>query len=193
MEPMELDNIPFPPSYIHDDVSIGSISRPMSRAGSLLSVGGASCRSSYSAASSPSVASMIRRTYTITDADVDSRRMSLASASSRPHSPHPIILYSPALTPSSVDSDRPFKNGLAHRYLAVDVQVDEPELLEQLAAEEEVKGLEADLLDLSDAVDTGDSSSEYHPDHPTLAIAFQVVPPTPSQAIRIKRARSPSF
>ncbi|KAG8933732.1 hypothetical protein FRC03_010283 [Tulasnella sp. 419] len=51
-----------------------------------------------------------------------SRANSIFSTSSSSASSHPLILYSPSLAPSMVhDHDKPFKSGLTHNYLAVDV------------------------------------------------------------------------
>ncbi|KAG8992235.1 hypothetical protein FRB94_014647 [Tulasnella sp. JGI-2019a] len=46
-----------------------------------------------------------------------SRRSSFASISSSSHLPHPLILYSPCLSPTVSDVERPLKCGLAHRYI----------------------------------------------------------------------------
>jgi len=182
LEPGELDTIPFPASALVDALSAAnSRASSVSREGSMVSMSARSIRSNLSVAltsrSSLSVATPLPDGHD----HHESRRMSVMShSSSRPHSPHPIILYSPALTPSSMDSDRPFfKSGLAHHYL-LDVQTDDMDTDEQIAGVKELEG----LLNLGDETEVDVNV----PSHSAMLIA-----PTAARPISIKRPRSPSL
>ncbi|KAG9049413.1 hypothetical protein FS837_010353 [Tulasnella sp. UAMH 9824] len=194
-EPMELDLAPSPASFGEgDSMSIASSFR--SRAGTPWSHGGASSRppsrpvsrcgsvrSTLSRKSSRSSIIIAKNTVPLSDREVDPRRMStMSTASAGSNSPHPIILYSPALTPSSVDSDGPLKHGLAHRYLTVTGDEDVEDMDEDVDVEE----LEG-LLNLDGAEDV---SSKVLP-----PAAANVIPTTPVRPvpIRMKRPRSPSL
>jgi len=102
-----------------------------------------STRSSLSSASSGLTLS-IPTTPSYEVGDPLSRR---SSAASSPLHHHPLILYSPCLSPTA-DMDRPLKCGLAHRYIFPheDAAAEEEKLAESL----EVQELERRLLDFGD-------------------------------------------
>lgn len=195
-EPMELDLAPSPASFGEgDSMSIASSFR--SRAGTPWSHGGASSRppsrpvsrcgsvrSTLSRKSSRSSIIIAKNTVPLAERDVDPRRMStMSTASAGSNSPHPIILYSPALTPSSVDSDGPLKHGLAHRYLTVAGDED----VEDMEDDVDVDELEG-LLNLDGAEDVSAKALAAPP-------TANIVPTTPVRPvpIRMKRPRSPSL
>ncbi|KAG9018925.1 hypothetical protein FRB90_008316 [Tulasnella sp. 427] len=202
-EPMELDLAPSPASFAEgDSMSVGSSFR--SRAGTPWSHAGASSRppsrpvsrcgsvrSTLSRKSSRSSIIIAKNTVPLSDREVDPRRMSTMSSTSTPNSPRPVILYSPALTPSSVDADGPLKHGLAHRYLTVagdedfdndmddeDVDVDELEGLLNLDGVEE------------DASVAASAKALMVPPATANVVSTNPVRPVP---IRMKRPRSPSL
>ena len=168
MEPMELDTIPFPatPSHVWDSASptwsrasSACVSRALSRQSSICTM-----RSSRSSIVTGLVAHQIPHGE---DAPRESRRLSLAP-SSRSHSPHPVILYSP------VTGDKPIKSGLSHRYL-IDVQTEEVDV-----DEDAVDPVEA-AKELEGLLDFGSD------DAPVVDLTASV------SSIGIKRPRSPSF